>query len=160
MNATKRMDKPIDESRHGRWVGVVLLPVMHLLAFGGLYLVLVQICWSFQDHYAAVGLAETLRFRQLRAMSDLVAGYTFVFLLLISLDAFVVARLARKANRWTSAYSHAVLFSIGTAMFIAIAWMIQPMVWGRPRTARPAVADANQGDVAETRSLSLTRIKD
>ncbi len=142
-----------------RWPGLLLLSVIHVLSFGMLYLVLVQIAYAFSDHYKLVGFAETDKFSSVLWVSDYLAAYTWIFLLAIALDLVIVYRLFRNGNRWTSAYSHAVLLMIGCTAFVAISWMITPMVWSRPGTAKPAVADSDRlktdfdiGSVAMNRS--------
>ena len=109
------------------WIGVVCLSVIHLLAFGALYLMVVQLFWVAEDYYASVGLQTTTEFNRLAVVSNLVVGFTpFVVLVIIAEVAFM-ARSARKGKRWASAYSHAVVFAIGFAMFVSTAWIILPM---------------------------------
>ena len=124
----------------GSWFGVAGVSLIHLLAFGALYLTVVQLCWAAQDHYSAYGIADTEEFSRLRTVSNYVAGYTPFIVILIFAETLFVARCIRKRKLWASAYSHAVVFLIGFAMFVSIAWMIHPMAWSVPAGAPAPVA--------------------
>ncbi len=115
----------------------------HLVSFGMLYLILVQIANAFSDHYKVVGFATTERFAIVMRVSDYLAAYGWVFAMVIAVDLFIVARMAQKNSRWTSAYSHSVLLSVGAVSFLAVCWMITPMVWSRPGAAKPGVANVD-----------------
>lgn len=133
------------------WFAVAGIVAIHLLAFGGLYLTLVQLSWVVQDHYAAVGMADTAEFSSLRSISGSVASYTFLFVGLMFVETFVAARSTRRRRSWASAYSHAVIFSIGFAMFVSFAWIIHPM--GRSvqnlAVANPALAPLDDSVAAK-----------
>jgi hypothetical protein len=136
--------------RRGSWGGIISLVTVHLLAFAMLYLVLVQIAYAFDDHYKLVGFATTERFSSVLQVSNYVAGYTWLVLCVVAADVYVVYRLARNGSRWTSAYSHTALLSIGFLAFLSVAWMIHPMVWSRPGAANAPVADAEPTDTNST----------
>jgi hypothetical protein len=137
----------------GSWFGVAGISLIHLLAFGALYLTVVQLCWVAQDHYATYDIADTVEFSRLRTVSNYVAGYTPFIVILIFAETLFVARCIRKRKTWASAYSHAVVFMIGFAMFVSTAWMIHPMAWSVPAAgAAPAVdAGPEATNVAPTR---------
>ncbi len=144
-------DEPdVRTKRTGSLLVAGLLSVVHLLAFGMLYLVLVQLNWSFQDFYKLVGTKLTPEFERIVSLSNLIAAYTPVVLLVIALDILIVFRLARRASRWTSAYSHAVLLCIGFTGFLWTARSVEPMAWGAPGVANPPVVNVAQaGNVLE-----------
>lgn len=140
--------------RRGSWGGIVSLVTVHLLALAMLYLVVEQIAYAFDDHYKLVGFAATERFSSVLQVSHYVAGYTWLVLCIVAADVYVVYRLARSGSRWTSAYSHTALLSIGFLAFLSIAWMIHPMAWSRPGAANAPVADAELMDVNSTVALA------
>ena len=127
--------------------------MIHLLAFGALYLTVIQLCCVAQDHYAKYGIADTLEFSRLQTVSNYVCGYSPFFVFLVFAETLFVARCSRKRKTWASAYSPAVVFIIGFAMFVSTAWMIHPMAWSVPATGvAPVAADARPeaSIVAET----------
>lgn len=137
--------KPV---RKGDWLSAFLLSVVHLLAFGMLYLVVVQMNWSFQDFYKLVGTKLTPEFERITVMSDFVAAYTPIVLIVIAVDIFIVFRLARKGSRWTSAYSHAVLLFLGFTGFLWTARSVEPMASGAPGVGnRPAVNNVQASNI-------------
>ena len=76
-------------------------------------------------------------------ISDFIAAFTPVVLVLLAFHLFVVFRLARRGNRWTSAYSHLALVCMGPTGFLWTGWGVHAMSWGQPGIANPnAVATA------------------
>ena len=140
--------------QRGSWTGIVSLATVHLFAFAMLYLVLVQIAYAFEDHYKLVGYAATERFSSVLKVSNYVAGYTWLVICVIAADVYVLYRLSRNGSRWTSAYSHTALLSIGFLAFISVAWMIHPMVWSRPGAANAPVAGVETMDISSTVALA------
>lgn len=139
--------KPV---RKGNWLSAFLLSVIHLLAFGMLYLVVVQINWSFQDFYRLVGTKLTPEFERIAVMSDFIAAYTPIVLIVIAVDIFIVFRLARRGSRWTSAYSHAVLLCMGFTGFLWTARSVEPMASGAPGAGnRPAANNVQAANIVE-----------
>ena len=133
--------------RASRWLAAILLSLAHLLAFGMLYLVLVQLNWSFQDFYKLVGTKLTPEFERIASISDAIAASTPLVLLVVALDIFIVFRFARNGSRWTSAYSHVVLLCMGFTGFLWTARSVEPMAWGAPGVGNPsAVNDAQAGN--------------
>ncbi len=126
--------------RSGRWISTIALAIVHLLAFGMLYLVVVQMNWAFADFFKLVGAKPTPRFETISAFSDFVAAYTPIVLLVIALDILVIVQLSRRASRWTSAYSHAVLLGIGLVGFLWTTWAVDTMAWGAPAPASTRAA--------------------
>ena len=116
--------------RRGRWISTIALAIVHLLAFGMLYLVVVQMNWAFVDFFKLVGAKPTPKFETISVFSDFVAAYTPIVLLVIALDILVIVQLSRRASRWTSAYSHAVLLGMGFIGFLWTAWAVDTMAWG------------------------------
>ncbi|SMP60917.1 hypothetical protein SAMN06265222_10717 [Neorhodopirellula lusitana] len=140
----------------GNWSAVAGLSVIHLLAFGALYLTVVQICWAAQDHYAAVGIADTTEFSRVRVVSDYLAGNTPIFVGLMILESVFVARCIRKRKPWACAYSHTVMFLIGFAMFVSFAWIIHPMTGAaRGDSSAPIDGELASGTVHEVDVQSL-----
>lgn len=130
-----------ESNQRGTWLVVGALCVAHLLAFGMVYLVLVQMNWAFRDFFALVGAAPTPRFAMVSTVSDYIAAYTPLVLVLIAVDLYIVVRLARRTSRWTSGYSHAVLMTLGFTGFLWTAWAVHVMAWGvpaKPTTPGPA----------------------
>lgn len=135
----------------GNWLAAILLSLAHLLAFGMLYLVLVQLNWSFQDFYKLVGTRLTPEFERIASISNSIAASTPLVLLVVALDIFIIFRFARNGSRWTSAYSHAVLLCIGFTGFLWTARSVEPMAWGAPGVGNPpAVNNAQAGKVVES----------
>ena len=129
--------------RASRWLAAMLLSLAHLLAFGMLYLVLVQLNWSFQDFYKLVGTKLTPEFQGISSISNNIAASTPLVLLVVALDIFIVIRFALNGSRWTSAYSHAVLLWMGFTGFLWTARSVEPMAWGAPGVGNPpAVGNA------------------
>ncbi len=126
--------------RHGRWVGTLALAIVHLLAFGMLYLVVVQMNWAFADFFKLVGAKPTPRFETISIISNFIAAYTPIVLLVIALDILVIVQLSRRASRWTPAYSHAVLLGMGFVGFLWTAWAVDTMAWGAPAPASTQAA--------------------
>ena len=126
----------------GRWISTISLAVAHLIAFGMLYLVVVQMNWAFQDFFKLVDAEPTPRFETISKISDFIAAYTPIVLLVIAFDIFIIFRLSRSASRWTSAYSHAALLCMGFTGFLWTAWAVHTMAWGAPRIANPPGAAA------------------
>ncbi|QDS93605.1 hypothetical protein FF011L_23780 [Roseimaritima multifibrata] len=114
------------------WISAILISVVHLLAFGMLYLVLVQINQSFQEYYRSAEINLTPEFGKIAIMSDTIAAFTLLVLFAIAVDIFVVFNLASKRSRWTSGYSHAVLICMGFAGFYWTANSIGPMISSLP----------------------------
>ncbi len=147
--------KPV---RNGNWLSALLLSVIHLLAFGMLYLVVVQMNWSFQDFYKLVGTKLTPEFEKITGMSDLVAASTPIVLIVIAVDILIVFRLARRSSRWTSAYSHAVLLLLGFTGFLWTARSVEPMASGAPGVGnQPAVDNVQAFDIGAP-TVGLLRI--
>lgn len=138
------------DHRRGSWIGVVSLSVIHLLAFGALYLTVVQLFWAAQDHYASIGLQTTTEFNRLATVSNVVAGFTPLVVVLIFAEVVFMARTARKGKRWASAYSHAVVFAIGFAMFVSTAWIVHPMAWGIPAAGNAVATEATPSTILLT----------
>lgn len=130
------------------WISAIVLSVVHLLAFGFLYLVLVQINWSFQAYYRFAELKLTSEFEKIVIMSDCIAAFTLLVLLAIAVDIVVVFRLALKRSQWTSAYSHAVLICVGFAGFYWTALSVGPMILSLPEVDEVSAEDAS-GPVVE-----------
>lgn len=128
----------------GSWMSTTLLAVVHLIAIGMLYLVVVQMNWAFQDFFNLVGAKPTPRFEAISTVSAYIATYTPFVLLAIGLHIYLICRLSRRANRWTAAYSHASLLVIGFAGFIWTAWAVETMAWGAPGAANFNVPVAGQ----------------
>lgn len=139
-------DNTTDHARGG-WIGVASLSVVHLLAFGALYLTVVQLFWAAQDHYASIGLQTTTEFNRLATVSNVVAGFTPLVVILIFAEVVFMARTARKCKRWASGYSHAVVFAIGLSMFVSTAWIVHPMAWGTPTTGNAIATDTTQSTI-------------
>ena len=136
--------------RASRWLAAMLLSLAHLLAFGMLYLVLVQLNWSFQDFYKLVGTKLTPEFQGISSISNNIAASTPLVLLVVALDIFIVIRFALNGSRWTSAYSHAVLLWMGFTGFLWTARSVEPMAWGAPGVGNPpAVGNAQAGNDVE-----------
>ncbi len=76
--------------QRGSWVGTCSLLSVHLIAFGMLYLVLVQMNWAFGDCFIVVGTNPTPRFESASMISDFIAAFTPVVLVLLALHLFVV----------------------------------------------------------------------
>jgi hypothetical protein len=93
--------------------------------------------WAFQDFFKLVGAKPTPRFETVSKVTDYIATYTPIVLLVIALHVFIVFRLARRASRWTSAYSHAALLCMGFTGFLWTAWAVDTMAWGAPGIANP-----------------------
>ena len=139
--------KPVGK---GNWLSAFLLSVIHLLAFGMLYLVVVQMHWSFQDFYRLMDAKLTPEFERITVMSHFVAASTPIVLIVIAVDIFIVFRLARRSSRWTSAYSHAVLLLLGFTGFLWTARSVEPMALGAPGVGnRPAVNNVQAANVGE-----------
>ncbi|TWU19736.1 hypothetical protein [Allorhodopirellula heiligendammensis] len=138
----------------GSWFGVAGISLIHLLAFGALYLTVVQLCWAAQHHYSAYGIADTEEFSRLRTVSNYVANYTPFIVILMFAETLFVARCIRKRKWWASAYSHTVVFLIGFAMFVSTAWMVHPMAWSAPAGAvAPVATDAASTAVHDSFAL-------
>jgi hypothetical protein len=143
-------ESDIKRMRKGDWLSAFLLSVVHLLAFGMLYLVVVQMNWSFQDFYRLVGTQLTPEFERIAVMSDFIAAYTPIVLIVIAVDIFIVFRLARRGSRWTSAYSHAVLLFLGFIGFLWTARSVEPMASGAPGVGnRPAANNVQAANIVE-----------
>ncbi len=141
----------------GRWISTITLTVAHLFAFGMLYLVLVQMNWAFQDFFKLVGAKPTPRFETISTISDFIAAYTPIVLLVIVLDIFIVLRLTHKASRWTSAYSHAALLCMGFTGFLWTAWAVHTMAWGAPGIANPPGAAASGHQIDHVAKVVVSR---
>jgi len=128
----------------GSWMSTILLAVVHLIAIGMLYLVVVQMNWAFQDFFNLVGAKPTPRFEAISTVSAYIATYTPFVLLAIGLHIYVICRLSRRANRWTAAYSHAWLLAIGFTGFLWTAWAVETIAWGAPGAAIFNVLAAGQ----------------
>ncbi len=124
-----------------RWGGPIIILVVHAVALGLLFLLLVFVGHSFADHYKAIGIASTPRFDAVNGVADFLSKYSIALVAVLIADAFVIRWLARKPGRWISAYSHTCLTAVVVAMFIAFTWMINPMVWN---VVKPAGAPVNQ----------------
>lgn len=142
-------------TRLGNWLSAFVLAGVHLLAFGMLYFVVVQLNWSFQDFYKLVGTKLTPEFENIAEISDLIAARTPFVLIVIAVDIFVVFRLARRNSRWTSAYSHAVLLLMGFTGFFWTARSVEPMAWGETRVVSRPVADDAQASNLVAPTLDL-----
>lgn len=108
----------VKPTRAGSWLAGTVLAFVHLIAFGMLYLLLVQLSWSFQEFYRVMGVRVTQQFEWISLLSNEVAASTPLVILLIAMDIVIVLRLALKGSRWTAAYSHAVLVCIGCTGFL------------------------------------------
>lgn len=148
-----------DGESRGSWIGIMSLVTVHVLGFAMLYFVLVQIAYAFDDHYKLVGYAVTRRFATVLQLSDYVVGHRWLVLCIIATDVYVVYRLARRGSRWTSAYSHTALVSMGLLAFLSIAWMIHPMVWGAPGATNAPVAGVStvESDSKVAMPLAIVR---
>ncbi len=145
-----RDESDIKPMRKGNWLSAFLLSVVHLLAFGVLYLVVVQMNWSFQEFYRLVGTKLTPEFEQIAVMSDFIAAYTPIVLIVIAVDILIVFRLARQGSRWTSAYSHAVLLLLGFTGFHWTARSVEPMAKGALGVGnRPAANNVQTATIVE-----------
>jgi hypothetical protein len=137
--------KPV---RKRNWLSAFSLSIVHLLAFGMLYLVVVQMNWSFQDFYKLVGTQLTPEFERITVISHFVAARTPIVLIVIAVDIFIVFRLARRSSRWTSAYSHAVLLLLGFTGFLWTARSVEPMASGAPGVGnRPVVNNVHASNI-------------
>ncbi len=143
-------------SRITNWLVAVALCVVHLLAFGMLYLVLVQMNWAFRDFFALVGAKPTPRFEAISVISDYIAAYTPLVLVLIAIDLYVVVRLARNSSRWTAGYSHAVLIAMGFTGFLWTAWAVHTMAWGAPGKSTAAGVAAPVTEPSEVPALVVS----
>lgn len=148
---TIEMDGPSETRAKpaGPWIGSIMLCVAHLIVFGMLYLVLVQIHWAYQDFFKLVGAKPTPRFETISMISDHIAAYTPIVFLVIAADIFIVFRLSRKASRWTSAYSHSVLLCMGFMAFLWTAWAVDTMAWNAPGIANGAEVVAADLDITD-----------
>ncbi len=124
-----------------RWIGPLVILMLHTVTLGMLFLLVVFIGHAFTDHYTAIGIGSTPRFDAVHSLSDFLSRYSISFVAVVVADALMIRWLASKPARWLSVYSHAWLTGIVLAMFIAFTWMISPMVW---HAANPALAPANQ----------------
>ena len=102
MGHEMRVGSDLSTKRKGRWLAAFVLAVVHLVAFGMLYLVLVQLNWLFQDYYKLLGTKLTTDFERIASVSNYIAAYTPLVLLVVGLDTLVVLQLARRCSRWTS----------------------------------------------------------
>lgn len=147
----------VKPTRKGSWLSAFMLSVVHLVAFGMLYLLVVQMSWSFQDFYRLVGTKLTPEFERIAVLSDFIAAYTPIVLIVIVVDIFVVSRLARRGNRWTSAYSHGVLLCLGLTGFLWTAQSVEPMARGASGVGnRPAMNNVQAANIVEP-SMGLLR---
>ncbi|MCO8124892.1 hypothetical protein NHH03_24355 [Stieleria sp. TO1_6] len=128
-------DKP-----RGKWTSTLSLVALHALAFGMLYLIIVQMNGAFRDFFLLVGIPPTQRFEFASSISDYVAAYTPLVLLALAIHLFIVFRLSRSVPSWVSTYSHAVLLCMGCAGFLWTAWAVHCMTWSKPAIERPAIA--------------------
>ena len=141
--------------QRGSWVVACSLLSVHVIAFAMLYLVVVQMNWAFRDYFNVVGTNPTPRFQSASMVSDFIARFTPLVLLVLAFHLFVVFRLARRGNRWTSAYSHLALICMGATGFLWTAWGVHAMTWGQPGIANPeAVATVEQ----ETDQLAVANM--
>ena len=132
----------VKESRFtqgGSWLGTCSLLLIHLIAFGAMYLVVVQMNWAFRDYFKVVGANPTSRFESISMISDFIASFAPLVLLVLAFHLFVVYRLARRGSRWSSAYSHLALMFMGAVGFLWTTWGVQSMTWGQPGIANPQV---------------------
>lgn len=137
--------KPV---RKGSWLSAFMLSVVHLLAFGMLYLVVVQMNSVFQDFYRAVGTKLTPEFERVAVMSQFISAYTPIVLIVIAMDIFIVLRLASSGNRWTSAYSHAVLLFLGFTGFLWNARSVEQLDLAAPGVGNlPAVNNVQASNI-------------
>lgn len=120
-----------------RWINATALVVVHLLGFGMLYLVVVQMNWAFRDFFNLVGMQTTSRFQRASMISDMTAGYTPIVLAVLACHLVIVFRLSRSAHRWTSAYSHGALMAMGLIASLWTGWAVHAMTWGQPGLANP-----------------------
>ena len=125
------------ETRQGGWIGTISLVAVHTIAFGMLYLMVVQMNWTFRDFFSELGAKPTPRFEAVSRISDYVAFYTFAVLMVIAVHLFFVFRLSRRASHWASAYSHSTLLCMGFVGFIWTAWAIDTMIRVKPGVADP-----------------------
>lgn len=143
--------------RKGNWLSAFSLSIVHLLSFGTLYLVVVQIHWSFQDFYGLVGTKLTPEFERIAVVSDFIAAYTPIVLIVVAVDIFIVFRLARRGSHWTSAYSHAVLLCLGFTGFLWTARSVEPMALSAPGIGNLPVANNVQAAGVVEPTISLLR---
>jgi hypothetical protein len=143
----------VSTPQHGNWLGSICLATIHLLVFGALYLILVQIFYSFEDHYKLIGYQSTPRFSQITSWSNHIAAYTPIVLAALALDLIIVWRLARRSSRWTSFYSHSILLLMGFIGFLWVAWMITPMVWSRPTVVGPQLVAGQQAEAGQATEI-------
>ena len=124
--------------------GLISLLVLHAVAIGLVFLMVSTIGNAFVDHYKVIGFASTPRFEVIRQLADFVSRYAIVFVAVVGVDVLIARWIAKHRARWLSAYSHACLAAIALTMFIAVTWMINPIV----AHARNAGGGAAQGDPA------------
>ena len=126
----------------GRWLTTLSLVLVHLVAGGMLYLVVVQMNWVFRDFVQQVGAQLTPRFRSVSSLADLTATSTPLVLAILAFHLIVVFRLSRRRSAWTSAYSHWTLRCMGFAAFFCIASAIDAIAWRAPALVNPPNAAA------------------
>lgn len=136
-------------TQRGSWVGTCSLLFIHLIAFGMLYLVLVQMNWAYRDFFNVVGTNPTPRFETASMISDFIAAFTPLVLLVLTFHLWLVFRLARRGNRWASAYSHLALICMGATGFLWTAWGVHAMTWGQPGIANPQAVATVELDADE-----------
>jgi hypothetical protein len=125
-----------------RWTGPIAILVVHAMALGLLFLLLAVVGHAFVDHYKAIGIGSTPRFEMVSRIADFLSRSSIAFFAVVITDALIIRWIAKKPARWLSAYSHTYLASIVFVMFIAITWMIHPMVWNAPKAGAVQVNQA------------------
>jgi hypothetical protein len=126
----------------GRWLTPLSLVVVHLVACGMLYLVVVQMNWAFRDFFQQVGAQLTPRFKSVSSLADWTATSTPLVLGILVFHLIVVFRLSRRRSDWTSAYSHSTLLCMGFAAFFCISSAIDSIAWSTPALVNPPNAAA------------------
>jgi hypothetical protein len=130
-----------DVKRFVGWTGPIAILLVHAMALGLLFLLIVVVGHAFYDHYKATGIPSTPRFDMVNRAADFLARYSAAYFVVLAVDALLIRGIMKKPARWLTTYSHVCLGTIVVAMFIAITWMINPMAIN---AAKGGVAPANQ----------------
>jgi hypothetical protein len=132
----------------GSWPITISLVMVHLIAFGMMYLSVVQMNWAFRDFFNLVGTKPTPRFQSAATVADLTAAHTPIVLTILAIHLTIIFRLSRRTHRWASAYSHGMLLCMGFAGFFSVSCAVHTITWGNPGMANPpnaSVADNGIG---------------
>lgn len=122
------------------WLGQIAMFAIHAMGFCMVYVALVFIGPTFEEHYRSIGVASTSRFDAVMTASSWMASWTLAAVIAVALNGLLIHWLAQRDARLLSRYSHTLLSALGLATFVAFAWMIHPIVWNPPRAAGAPVA--------------------